>query len=131
MTKSELKAIIKECLHEELNTADLGEGIFGFGNKKPAGNTSKGTGNKASKVTIKVYNPNGSLQFNHTFDEIPGKMNAEDQLKNLIKDSYNSLYNNIQKDGPHNWMYERTSNPPSSKDTKKGRNYFLSDIGFY
>lgn len=114
MKKSELKAIIKECIREEFASGNLDEGIFGFGKKKaPAG---KSAGNKACKVTFKIYDPNGRLQFNWSGEELPGKKTAEEQVKEKFME-YNSVYQNYKNNNPTDWTFERTSNPASPKDT--------------
>lgn len=122
----ELAREILESNGYTVTKKSVDEGLFGKKKAKSGGSSSSG---KASKVTFKVYDANGSLQFNKTFDELDGKKSAEEQMKDTFKDD--PVYRVFKKNNPSDWTYERVSNPSSNFDTKRGRNYFLSDIGIY
>lgn len=122
MKMSELKAIIKECIREELASGNLDEGIFGFGKKKaPTGKSGSSAGNKGYKFTYKIYDPNGRLQFNWSSEYIPGKMTPEEQVKNEFMSRRE--YQDYKKNNPTDWTFERTSNPPNPKDTTGSNKY--------
>lgn len=97
------------------------EGIFGKKKKNnKSSNNSNDTGDVERKVSIKIYDENGTLQFSHTFKEIPGKMSAEDQLKELVKGTaLQRDYKNSRN--KYDWSYERKSEPESNFDTKRGQ----------
>ena len=104
---------------------ELEEGIFSFGKKK-----NKNTGKSAQEereVTFTIYNEHGTEQFSHTFTELPGKANAEEQLGVLLKNSYPRVYQGC-KDNGSKWQYERVSEPADPRDTKRNRNYFVSQL---
>jgi hypothetical protein len=89
------------------------EGIF---NRKKNDNASGA--NKESKVTIEIYDENGTKQFSHVFTELPGKMNAVDQFNQAIKS--NGVLNRYKASPKKSdWSYERKSDPASSFDTDK------------
>ncbi len=116
--------------NEDLDLEDeaLNE-LFGFGKKKAA-NSSKGASGNASprKVTFTVYDGNGTLQFNKTYEELPGKMSAADQMRYDFTRS--SVYNTFKRNKPNDWSYKRVSDPISQFDTKKKiGTQFLFDLG--
>lgn len=115
----------EEAEAEVIEDDVIEEGIFDFGKKKKQAPNSSAA-EKEHKVTYTIYNENGTKQFSHTFTELPGKMDAEEQLKTLLKDSHPSIYNACKNN--RDWMYERTSVPASPFDTKRGRNYFVSEL---
>ena len=117
---------------EELNE------LFGFGKKKKKAKDSGKAGNAGSNkverdVTFKIYNPNGTLKYSETFTEIPGKMTAEQQFKEVFKSS--RVYSEYRSNNPSDWQYERVSVPEDKAfDTKyrdkPARNHFVSrDLG--
>ena len=122
MKKSELKAIIKECLHEELANANLEEGIFGFGKKKSATKSKDNGKDTAYSVNIKIFDPEGRVQFNRTLDELPGKKSAEEQAKQMFM-GMPPIYREYKKNKPTEWTFERKSTPPSPKDTTGSNKY--------
>lgn len=99
--------------------------LFGLGKKKKsstAASSKDTTDDVERKVSITIYDENGTKQFAGNFTELPGKMSAEDQLKNQIKDSYPSLLKQYNSSSNRSdWSYVRTSNPASGLDTKRGR----------
>lgn len=100
---------------------NIEEGLFGKKKKNnKSSNNSNDTGDVERKVSIKIYDENGTLQFSHTFKEIPGKMSAEDQLKELVKGTaLQRDYKNSRN--KYDWSYERKSEPESNFDTKRGQ----------
>ncbi len=110
------KADLKEGCDGELNE------LFGFGKKKKIAKSKNGSdsgdSDKELKVTIEVYDENGTKQFSQTFTEIPGKMPAEDQFNEVIKS--NGVLNRYKSSSKkYDWSYVRKSNPPSPRDTDK------------
>lgn len=118
-------SVLSGGLGESIDEDELEEGIFDRKKKKDA-NSKKSGATKESKVTYTIYDENGTKQFSHTFTEIPGKMSAEEQLGNLLKDSHPRIYKECKNN--RDWMYERTSVPASPLDTKRNRNYFTSEL---
>lgn len=115
-----------ESLNEKYNVRTLkNEGIFGLGKKKSKSRSnSSGDSNVKKRVTFKLYDHNGTLKFERTFTELPGKMSAEDQCKMAFKE--NSAYRQYCNNNPTDWTFERTSNPQDGNDTKRGRRYFVA-----
>jgi CRISPR/Cas system-associated endonuclease/helicase Cas3 len=107
--------VISEGCDGELNE------LFGFGKKKKkksGGNGNESDSAKESKVTIEVYDENGTKQFSQIFTEIPGKMSAEEQFNEVIKS--NGLLRRYKSSSKSSdWSYVRKSNPPSYLDTDK------------
>lgn len=118
-----------EGLGEE--EADLDEGIFDFGKKKKAAAKGGATAKQPCKVTFEIYDENGTKQFAHTFTENPGKKSAEEQLKDLIKDQYPSIYAKCKNyDTANKWQYQRQSVPKQSSDTNSKYIYHVSKLNF-
>ena len=105
----------------ELEDEELDEGIFGKKKNKKHTSSNGKNSEEVRKVDISIYDENGSKVYSHTFEELPGKMRAEDQLNELIK-SNGVLRQYKASPNKYDWIYERKSTPPCGLDTDRYRN---------
>lgn len=109
---------IEEVIEDEVTEEPVEEGLFGKKKNKPNKKSNDSNSNKEAKVTIEIYDEYGKTQFSHVFTEIPGKMSAEEQFREIIK-SNGVLKRYKSSPKKDDWSYERKSNPPSPFDTDR------------